>query len=91
MTLFLKLKTVKSTPFSDFIHHASSAKKMCVYSEVMKKMTERQLGIIKRVNSESNSLYQELIFSNTKLIARYLKSYSLKLTSATVLLIVCTE
>jgi len=51
MTMFLKPKTVKSTPFSDFIRHASSAEKKRVYSEVMKKATDRQLGVIKRANS----------------------------------------
>jgi len=52
MSMFSKLKTVKSTPFSDFIRNASSGKKKRVYSDVMKKATDRQLDIIKRANSD---------------------------------------
>jgi hypothetical protein len=46
-----KPKTVKSTPFSDFIRNASSSKKKRVYSDVMKKATERQLNVIRRARS----------------------------------------
>jgi len=49
--MFSKLKTVKSTPFSDFIRNASSGKKKRVYSEVMKKATDRQLRVIKKASS----------------------------------------
>jgi len=54
MNMFSKSKTVKSTPFSDFIRNASSAKKKRVYSDVMKKATDRQLGIIKRAKSDKS-------------------------------------
>jgi hypothetical protein len=37
-----KLKTVKSTPFSDFVRNATSEEKERVYQEVMKKAWERQ-------------------------------------------------
>ncbi len=51
MSLFPKLKTVKSTPFSDFIRDASSREKKRVYSDVLKKATERQLSIIRQAHS----------------------------------------
>ncbi|GMR16742.1 MAG: hypothetical protein BMS9Abin31_1115 [Gammaproteobacteria bacterium] len=42
MSLFSKSKTVKSTSFSDFIRNASSGEKKRVYSDVLKKATDRQ-------------------------------------------------
>lgn len=51
MAMFSKPKTVKSTPFSDFIRNASSGKKKRVYSDVMKKATDRQLHVIKQAKS----------------------------------------
>jgi len=51
MSLFAKSKTVKSTPFSDFIRNASSGEKKRVYSDVLKKATERQLSIIREAHS----------------------------------------
>ena len=51
MSLFSKSKTVKSTPFSDFIRNASSGEKKRVYSDVLKKATDRQLSIIHRAHS----------------------------------------
>ena len=51
MSMFSKLKTVKSTPFSDFIRHASSSKKKRVYSDVMKKATDRQVQILKKAKT----------------------------------------
>ena len=43
-----KPKKVVSTPFSDFIRNASSAEKRRVYSDVLKKATERQRAQIER-------------------------------------------
>jgi hypothetical protein len=47
-----KLKLVASTPFSDFIRNASSAEKKRVYTEVMKKATERQSRILALYKAE---------------------------------------
>lgn len=46
MSIFSKTKPLASTPFSDFIRNASSAEKKKVYSEVMKKATERQNAVL---------------------------------------------
>ncbi|WP_166596827.1 hypothetical protein [Pseudomonas sp. SLFW] len=46
-----KLKTVKSTPFSDFVRNASSEEKERVYQEVMKKAWERQERIIEKARN----------------------------------------
>jgi hypothetical protein len=51
MSLFSKPKIVKSTMFSDFIRNASSGKKKRVYTDVMKKATERQMSVIRRARS----------------------------------------
>ena len=51
MSLFAKSKTVKSTPFADFIRNASSAEKKRVYSDVLRKATDRQLSIIREAHS----------------------------------------
>ena len=51
MSLFSKLKTAKSTEFSDFIRNASSGKKKRVYSDVLKKATERQLEVIHKAEA----------------------------------------
>ena len=46
--MFSKLKTVKSTTFSDFIRNASSREKKRVYTDVLKKATDRQTEVIRR-------------------------------------------
>jgi len=46
MHLFSKSKTLASTAFSDFIRNASSAQKKKVYTEVMKKASERQNAVL---------------------------------------------
>lgn len=46
MSIFSKTKPLASTAFSDFIRNASSAEKKKVYSEVMKKATERQNAVL---------------------------------------------
>ncbi|HEY9037265.1 MAG TPA: hypothetical protein VIM96_11205 [Pseudomonadales bacterium] len=46
MKMFSKPKALASTPFSDFIRSASSASKKHIYSEVLKKATERQNAIV---------------------------------------------
>lgn len=46
-----KLKTVKSTPFSDFVRNATSEEKERVYQEVMKKAWERQDRIIEKARN----------------------------------------
>jgi hypothetical protein len=51
MWLFSKLKIVKSTQFSEFIRNASSREKKRVYTEVMRKATERQLNVISCAHS----------------------------------------
>lgn len=43
--LFGRRKTVTSTGFSDFIRNASAAEKKRVYTEVLKKATERQNAV----------------------------------------------
>lgn len=48
MSFFAKRKSVHSTPFSEFIREASSAEKKQVYTEVLKKATERQNAVIER-------------------------------------------
>jgi hypothetical protein len=47
MTLF-KRKPDTSTPFSEFIRKASSEEKKRVYSDVLKRASERQREIVKR-------------------------------------------
>ena len=42
MKLFRSTKKVASTPFFDVIRNASSAEKKRVYTDVLKKATERQ-------------------------------------------------
>jgi hypothetical protein len=42
MFSFLKPKVIVSTRFSEFIRNASSGEKKRVYTEVLKKATERQ-------------------------------------------------
>ena len=42
-----KRKAVVSTPFSEFIRHASSAEKKRVYTEVLKAATERQNAVVR--------------------------------------------
>lgn len=46
MSLFSKSKPLASTAFSDFIRNASSAEKKKVYTEVMKKASERQNAVL---------------------------------------------
>ncbi len=46
MNIFSKPQLAASTPFSDFIRNASSAEKKKVYTEVLKKATERQNAVI---------------------------------------------
>ena len=46
-----KKKTVKSTIFSDFIRNAPSREKKRVYTDVLKRATERQQSIIRRAQS----------------------------------------
>lgn len=44
--LFNKIKTVPSTPFSEFIRNASAAEKKQVYTHVLKKASERQQKVM---------------------------------------------
>ncbi|MFT7688982.1 MAG: hypothetical protein ACI9FB_004348 [Candidatus Azotimanducaceae bacterium] len=46
-----KSKEKKSTPFSEFIRNASSREKKRVYSDVLKKATDRQLGVIQKAQA----------------------------------------
>jgi hypothetical protein len=46
-----KLKTVKSTPFSDFVRNATFEEKERVYQDVMKKAWERQERIIEQARN----------------------------------------
>lgn len=43
---------IRSTPFSEFIRNASSAEKKRVYTEVMRKATERQNRILAEYQAE---------------------------------------
>jgi len=55
MRIFSKPKsTVESTTFSDFIRNAPSSKKKRVYSDVLKKATERQLDIIRKAHTSTS-------------------------------------
>lgn len=47
--------TVSETPFSDFIRNASSREKKRVYTEVLKKATDRQVRVIEEVCRERRS------------------------------------
>jgi len=51
MRMFSKPKLVKTTSFSEFIRTASSREKKRVYTAVLKKATDRQLGVIKKACS----------------------------------------
>lgn len=53
MSLFPKSKPLVSTAFSDFIRNASSAEKKKVYTEVMKKASERQNAVLASGKSAS--------------------------------------
>lgn len=44
--IFSKPKAKKSSPFSEFIRNASSRDKKRVYTDVLKKATDRQLDVI---------------------------------------------
>lgn len=46
LALKSKAKPVASTPFSNFIRNASSGEKKRVYTEVIKKATERQKRLL---------------------------------------------
>lgn len=46
MRIFSKPKPTTSTAFSDFIRNASAAEKKKVYSEVMRKASERQNAVL---------------------------------------------
>ena len=46
MLCFLKPKPVVSTKFSDFIRNATSEQKKRIYTEVLKKATERQNALV---------------------------------------------
>lgn len=45
MSIFSRRKVVASTAFSHFIRNASSGEKKRVYTEVLKKATERQNAV----------------------------------------------
>jgi hypothetical protein len=49
--MFFKKKLKKSSLFSDFIRNASSRDKKRVYSNVLRKATDRQLGIIRKAQA----------------------------------------
>ena len=51
MSLFSRRKTVSSTPFSDFIRKASAGEKKRVYTEVLKKATERQNAVLRETRA----------------------------------------
>ncbi len=51
--LFFGRKASKSTTFSDFIRNASASEKKRVYTEVLKKATERQNAVRARWPSRS--------------------------------------
>lgn len=55
MSFFTKRKTIDSTPFSKFIREAPSGEKKRVYSEVLKKATERQNAVVECARSKNPS------------------------------------
>ncbi len=50
MTFFSKRKAVASTAFSSFIREASAAEKKQVYTEVLRKASERQNAVVERAS-----------------------------------------
>ena len=48
MALFSKRKPAGSTRFSEFIRSASSSEKKRVYTDVLKKATDRQNAVVRR-------------------------------------------
>lgn len=56
MSIFSKTKPLASTAFSDFIRNASSAEKKKVYSEVMKKASERQNAVLATAKQKAAEL-----------------------------------
>lgn len=50
--MFFKSKDKKSTPFSEFIRNASAGEKKRVYSDVLKKATDRQLEVVRKAHEE---------------------------------------
>lgn len=46
MAIFSKSRPLASTAFSDFIRNASSAEKKKVYTEVMRRASERQNAVL---------------------------------------------
>jgi hypothetical protein len=48
MNIFSRRKVLASTAFSNFIRNASAGEKKKVYTEVLKKATERQNAVIER-------------------------------------------
>jgi hypothetical protein len=49
-----KIRPVASTPFSEFIRKASSAEKKRVYTQVMKKASERQNRVLMAATAVSH-------------------------------------
>ena len=54
MSYFTKRKTIDSTPFSKFIREATSGEKKRVYTEVLKKATERQNSVVDCARSKES-------------------------------------
>lgn len=54
MSIFTKRKTIDSTPFSKFIREAHASEKKRVYTEVLKKASERQNAVIDCTRSKEN-------------------------------------
>ncbi len=54
MSVFSK-KQYRTTKFSEFIRHASSAEKKRVYKEVLEKATERQRKLIESYEANLNN------------------------------------
>lgn len=52
------VKPIRSTPFSEFIRNASSAEKKRVYTEVMRKATERQNRLLTEYRAERRAREQ---------------------------------
>ena len=49
--MFFKKKTIKTTAFAEFIRSAPAGEKKRVYSDVLKKATDRQLDVIRKAQT----------------------------------------
>lgn len=54
-----KIKPVPSTPFSDFIRNSTTEEKERVYTEVMRKVSEVQNGVLARSTDRTGDSFDQ--------------------------------